>query len=130
MKVKFIDLEDENSPARNQLFEDADSLLAQVESANKREPFFCQLEADNGYKLLLGLGPTEGCAQYSKSSDSPPYLMALGNNNTNTDQSFLISGSATPVKSKYLLSIANVKEIADCFLESGKTTDIVQWEEI
>ncbi len=42
-----------------------------------RKPFLFELERNDGSVLTVGFGGSYGCVQHSKAAGSPPYLMAL-----------------------------------------------------
>ncbi len=103
-----------------------------IEELRERRPFFCELVGENGYKLLTGVGKDVGCAQYSLSDGSPPYLMATNNSQFDVRDcvEFLIDSTLTPVPRYYCLPIESVKRIAIYFLETGERSPDVRWEEM
>ncbi len=57
--------------------------------------------------------------------------MALASNpHEEGEQDFLIGDAASPVPRRYCLPTRKVEEIAAVFLDSGKRTSHVAWEEI
>jgi len=91
-----------------------------------------QLFGDNGYNLMVGIGGTSGCVQYSRSDGNSPYLVAVAANPTaeEGDIEFLCGNTPTPVSKRYILPFEKVKEIASYFLETGARSAKVRWEEI
>ena len=53
----------------------AESCWRSCRNLETKAHFFCELLADNGYNLLVGVGRI-GCVQYSPDNGNPPYLMA------------------------------------------------------
>ena len=95
------------------------------------EPFFAELYGDNGYKLLIGIGGTIGCAQYSRADGDLEYLVAVAPNPIAEKRyvEFLICNTPTPISIRYILPFEKVKEIARYFLETGARSATVSWEE-
>jgi immunity protein Imm1 of predicted polymorphic toxin system len=94
-----------------------------------RAPFLAELVGTNGYTLLLGLGSSDGCVQFSSNDGAPPYLMAVRpNGEQEGEQDFLISSTPSPVPRRYCLPMQKVAEIAATFLESGERYPDIEWE--
>ena len=131
MQVEFFDLEDELSPFHGASLSAAAELARIIEASRAREPFFCELVGENGYKLTIGLGKDIGCVQYSPSSGDPPYLMAMARDaNARGYVEFLAGGQPSEVPAYYCVPIEMVKQIALCFIETGRASDAVRWEEL
>ena len=101
-------------------------------SMRARPPFFAELICDNGYKLLLGLGASEGCVQFSSTEGDPPYLMAVADNAEAAigDVEFLMGDTVTPVSRRYCLPYDVVADIAVVFVDTGNPKSDVHWEAI
>jgi hypothetical protein len=101
-------------------------------SAVVKAAFFCEIEGENGSKLLVGVGGKWSCIQHSAIDGSPPYLMAmpreprLGVN----DMEFLMGNTPTPVHGRYILSAELVEKVISFFVETGKKSELVKWEQI
>lgn len=78
MKIQFFDREDNNNPRNGTTLSDVDALLSLLKSLRSRPPFVCELQAENGFKLMIGIGRDYGFVQYSSADDEPPYVTALG----------------------------------------------------
>ena len=132
MSVEFFDRQNPLHPANGARIQSGDDLSRLLAGFLNRKPFFCELLTDNGYKQLIGIGGTIGCVQHSRIDGSPPYLMAVANNNLDTESEteFLIDDRATPVLMRYCIPFEIVKQAAICFLETGKCDPSVSWEEI
>ena len=132
MNVQFFDREDTSSRANGEILADAESLSKLIESLRVREPFLCELLGENGYNLLIGIGGDIGCAQYSASNGSPPYLMATmcQQPGDRACAKFLAGGTLTPIQSRFCLPFDAVKRIAATFLETGFRSGECRWEEI
>ncbi len=101
-------------------------------AVREREPFFAELISDSGFKLLLGLGTFEGCAQFGPSNGEPPYLMAMTSDPQEPDREmcFLINDTATDVPGRYRLPCEAVLEVTEAFVETGQRDERVAWEQI
>lgn len=132
MTTRFFDRQESSNPRHDKAIEDSDSLATAINELRERPASFCELESQNGFKLLLGIGRERGCAQYSATDGSPPYLMALDENGTDADDymEFLIGNTDTPVRMRYCLPIDQIKEIAQEFVTTGERSPEFQWEEI
>jgi hypothetical protein len=77
MKAHFFDLENDANPLNGTCIESSAELRNILESLHEslhdRPPFIAELIGDNGFKLMFGLGITEGFVQYSSVEDDPPY---------------------------------------------------------
>jgi hypothetical protein len=132
MKVKFFDMDDSSNPLNGTTIEESGRLLQILRGMQGREPFFCELEGDNGYRLDVGLAATLGCAQYSRSDGEPPYLTPVDSNATAEDgyREFFCQGTPTEVPARHCLPLDVIMGIAAFFLETGKPNPAVSWEEI
>ncbi len=132
MIVKFYDIQDTNNPFNGKSFESCDPLIDRLRDFQRREPFFCELVGQNGYKLLIGLGNPWSCVQYSKVGGELPYLMAIANGTKlpGDDLEFLAGNTITPVRFRYALSSDTLWRVIRHFFETGEPSRDVRWEEI
>jgi hypothetical protein len=132
MRTRLYDRQNTADPTDGTLVESADQLRALLERFSTRPPFFLELIGDNGYKLLLGLGPDQCCAQFSAVDGSPPYLMAVASDAEvrEGDVEFLMGDTPSPVPMRYCLPRPALVEIAAEFIQSGGRKSTVTWEEI
>jgi hypothetical protein len=77
MTVLFFDLQEPSNPMNGLRISNKKGLDDILEKLRSREPFFCKLDGENGYKLDVGLGEELGCIQHSPSDGYIPYLMAV-----------------------------------------------------
>lgn len=132
MIVRFFDRQDSRNQHNGMVVQDSAYLLARLDEARGKPPFFCELVGDAGHKLLLGISDTLGCAQYSASDGSPPYLMAADVENTEAEgyMEFLIGNTDTPVPLKFCLPMVRIKQIACDFIATGAQSPSATWEAI
>ena len=131
MDVEFHDLEDEFSPFHGARIRSAAKLAGIIDASRTREPFFCELVGENGYKLTIGLGADVGCVQYSPSDGELPYLMAIPDVPTaGADVAFSAGGQSAAIPERYYLPFDLAKQIAIFFLETGSRSPAVRWEEL
>lgn len=78
-----------------------------LETLRNTEPFFFELVGDNDYKLLVGLGNTIGCVQYSRSDGDTPYLLAVapGEQDAEDYVEFLTANTLTPISKRYRMPL-------------------------
>ena len=122
VKVLFFDRQNLANPLNGTTIDKSQSLRAIIQGQQPRQPFLSELIGENGHKLLVGLGATEGCVQFSSADGAPPYLMAVREDleQEGSVQDFLIGNTATPVAHRFCLPMEKVAEIAIHFLESGE----------
>jgi hypothetical protein len=132
MAVQFFDRQDQTNSLNGARIGDREELLKVLDGLRSREPFFCELVGENGYNLLLGVGRTIGCAQYSPSDGSTPYLMAVATNEQGSNEymEFLTANTPSPVPRRYCVPFETAKQIAAHFVETGNRWPSVSWEEI
>jgi hypothetical protein len=131
MIVEFADKQDRDNPLNGSKIADDTRLSELLESLRNRKPFFLELSGDHGYKILIGLGGSMGCVQFSRTDGDPPYLMAIGTG-TNSAQhfEFLAGNTSSSVPPRFILPFETVKEIAVTFQKTGARSRAVFWEEI
>src|SRR5215470_17783591 len=105
MIVKFHDYQDQTSSLNGLAVTSDDLLLRVLDGLRAREPFFAELLGENGYQLLIGIGGTVGCAQFSRSDGEPPYLVAVAPDPVPDHKQieFLCGNTPTPVPLRYIL---------------------------
>jgi hypothetical protein len=132
VRTQFLDRQDPSSAGNGRMISNSAELRSALESVRGRPPFFVELVGENGFKLLLGLGPTEGCAQFSPADGSVPYLMAVAPSGPEQkgEASFLINDTPTPVPRCFCMPLEMVVDIADVFVNTGGRKADVAWEEI
>jgi hypothetical protein len=132
MTARFFDRQELGNALNGSIINNTADLRQTLGRLHNRTPFFVELIGDNGFKLLLGIGPALGCAQFSAVNGAAPYTMAVAPNapDINGYEEFLIGDTASPVATRYCLPYAAVVDIAEYFLESGTPNPAVEWEEI
>ena len=132
MIVEFFDRQEGANPLNGARMSDGAKVLDVLEELRNRDPFFCELIGENGYNLLIGLGGTIGCAQYSSGDGSQPYLVAVENGirDSATYTEFLTGNTLTPVAGRYCLPFEVMRQIVVYFVETGHYNPAVPWEEI
>ena len=131
MIVRIFDQQDESDPLNGSVIVDSEQLSRILDRLRTREPFFAELFGENGYNLLVGIGGTIGCVQYSRSDGKSAYLVAVSPEPLAEKGyvEFMIGGTATPISMRYILPFEKVKEIASYFLETGARSAKVSWEQ-
>ena len=131
VEVKFFDRQEDANPQNGSSIDDEKELLSLIEGLTGRLPFFCELISESNRKLLIGIGGSLGCVQFS-ASDRGPYLMAttVGSKKSNQHVEFLFSNTPTPIAARYCLQFEYVKKVAGDFLKTGNPSPAVDWEEV
>jgi Immunity protein Imm1 len=131
MSAKFFDLQDERNPDNGALVNDGASVKALLMRNSSREPFTCELVYEDKIQLMIGLGPKLCCAQHSSTNGDSPYLVAyLESEGMQTGEvEFLLSKSPTEILRRHCFPLKVLLDVAAYFVETGKRSPIVQWED-
>jgi hypothetical protein len=132
MIVTFFDRQDESNPLSGSTFSSPSALLNHLHELSSRPPFLCEIESENGFKLLVGIGGNWSCVQHSRIDGSPPYLMAVQREAQSNIQpiEFLIGNTPTPIGGRYVLKSKVADKVISFFVETGDKSSLVEWEEI
>lgn len=130
--ARFFDRQDLSNPANGSVLPSSVELRQLLARLSNRPPFFAELIGDNGYKLLLGIGTNQACVQHSAEDGSPPYLMAVAHDATDSAGrvEFLIGDTPSPVPMRYCIPYQTMLDIAARFVDAGIRDTRVAWEEI
>jgi hypothetical protein len=128
MSARFFDLHDRSNPLDGSEVTTSVELSSIIDGWSAGRAQFCELVAENGFKLLLGVSRDLGCIQHSSCDDNSPYLMATNKPVLDTSDcvKFLIDNEPTHVPRYYRLPMELVKEIATHFLETGQRSSDVR----
>jgi hypothetical protein len=110
-----------------------EQLAAAIDRVATREPACHELLGENGCSLMMGIGRTLGCVQFSHQDYDPPYLLATteeAKRSGEGDMEFLMGETPTPIRKRYCLPLDLVKEIAIHFLKTGEPSQAVEWEKV
>lgn len=134
MTIQFFDRQDSQNPLNGKAIRAAGEVTRILNFLTNRSPFFCELVAENGYRLLIGVGPT-ACVEYARNDGSPPNLMAVAGSSRGgpapvKHTEFLIGDTLTPVSGRYALPLAVAADIGEYFQKTGERMPTVGWEEI
>ena len=134
MKLTPLDMEDSNSRWNNRPIKTEAELTAILADSHEKRPFLLQLEGDNGFKLIIGVGGPVGCAQFSSVDGNTPYQMAVSKGGQTADSSeaveFLAGGTPTPIPIRRCVPFEALKRIVIQFFEKGDRSREVEWEEV
>jgi hypothetical protein len=132
MIVRFFDRQDEKNSLNGSTFADSSSMLECFRLLSSRPPFFCEIEGENSFKLLVGVGGKWSCIQHGALDGSPPYLMAVAREPQLVvqDLEFLIGSTPTPIHRRCILSAELAENLISFFIRTGKKSELVEWEEI
>jgi len=129
MKVRYVNTQDKSDPMNGAVIFDANKLTELIDARRNRNPFIADLIADNGFELMIGIGGSVGCAQYSRSDGEPPYLMAASRQRPVKRGviEFYTNDTPTPFAARYIIGFDELKEVAVHFLRTGERSDAVSW---
>ncbi len=132
MSILYLNHQDDFDPMNSAVFSDGGKLGELLEARKKQPPFLAKLSGDNGFELMIGIGRTVGCAQYSRSDGNPPYLMAMSPRPpmNNGGFEFLTADTLTPIPARHILRFVELKEIALHFLVTGERSTEFGWENV
>lgn len=132
MSIIFKDLQEPGNPLNGTQIDSAQEFRGILRRLAKRTPFLFELRSDKGYRLTIGYAGQEGCAQYSASDGSPPYLMATSSQSLGEPDfvQFLAGDTPTPIPGRFCLPINVIEHVAKDFIEGAKRSEAVGWEEI
>jgi hypothetical protein len=132
MIVTLFDRQDERNPLNGSSHTRPSLLLDCLRLLSSRPPFFCEIEGENGFKLLVGVGGNWSCIQHSSVDRAPPYLMAVPKELQLGAQSmeFLMGNTPTPVHHRYILRAGFAEKVISFFVETGQKSESVEWAEI
>jgi hypothetical protein len=131
MKAVFSDHNNENNLATGTVLSNASEVRALFDEIRHQEPpFFCELKGDNGCLLSIGLASEFGCVQYATADGLPPYWVALGDSSIVGNRVFFSGQQETEISERHCLSYPTVMNIAMNFIETGKRSADVEWEQI
>jgi hypothetical protein len=132
MKAVFNDLQEHSSSIDGAAVRNRLELFSVLDGAREREPFVCELQGENGYKLTLGLGSDCGFVQHCRVDGAEPYLLAVAEMGARGAESveFLCGDTPSPVPGRNVLPFDELMEVAAHFVETGERSPRVLWEEI
>jgi hypothetical protein len=132
MKVVYKNQQDGFDSMNGTVFSDGARLGQLLDERRRQPPFGARLSGDNGYELMIALGGKFGSVQYSRSDGSPPYVLAMSANPPmkNGGVEFFVGNTPTPFTARHIIRFAELKEIALHFLETGRCSNSVAWEEV
>jgi Immunity protein Imm1 len=131
MSAKFFDLQDESNPDNGTTMNDGASVRTLLVRNSSRDPFTCRLVYEDKIQLMIGLGPELCCAQHSLTNGDSRYLVAyLKSERMQTGEvEFLLSKSPTEILRRQCFPLKVLLDVAAYFVETGKKSPIVQWED-
>lgn len=115
------------------LLKDIDSLTLEINKLKDREPQIVLVKATGLGIFTIGIGSSYGFLEFMDNSYAPPYLLAKPMAQQIESQESLIfdvSGTPTPIPSRYCMHTDFVIKILVDALRSNKLPDYVEWEEV
>ena len=132
METRLFDRKSKSTALDGKILRDSAAAEELFRSLDKSVPRFCELVAENGYTLWIGISADIACVQYSRTDGEIPYLMAVRPPNLEAvpSREFMSGGTATPVSGRFCVPLELGIQIASEFIETGRTGALVSWEEI
>lgn len=132
MITTFQDLQNEANPRNGQAINDAAmvaTLLGELRVV--KPPVGCQLTADNGHNLMIGIEGDFGFAQHSSNDGLPPYMMAVSRSGASTEDEieFVVGGTLTPIDGRYRIAFDELVQVVADFVIMGEMSARVLWQE-
>lgn len=132
MSAKYFDQNNESNPDNGAALTDGPSAKAMLKRQAVNRQVFCELISEERSKLLVGLGPSIGCAQFTNADGEPPYLVAKLDSEDSREgfADFMIGNEPSEVPLRLCLPLHVLLEVAAYFVETGKRSPLVSWEEL
>lgn len=132
MIVRYKNQQDESDPMNDIAITSKKELSDLLRARRRHAPFLARLSGDNGFEIMVGIAGQVGCAQYSRSDGSLPYLMAHSANPplTSGEVEFLTADTPTPVSASEIISFEELEQVALHFLETGGRSSDIRWENL
>src|SRR5262245_42216775 len=129
MTVVFQDLQQPGNPLNGRKLNSVVSMVAIYYGLRGRKPFLFELRGVAGFMLTVGFAGCSGSVQYSPCNGSPPYLMAVSDEEAEEGHcvEFLAGNSPTPIPRRFCLPISLVERIVREFIERGEKSSAVSW---
>lgn len=129
MPTIFYDTQETDNPRNGTAVASPADLQSLLTAVRGRQPYFAMLEA-GGRELLVGVGPTVGCAQFT--DESALATMAVPSRPVKSEGfvEFLTGNTPTPVPARYAMAMVDVLRVARWFLEKEQRDPSVRWESI
>ncbi len=132
VEVCYLNHQDTHDPMNGSVLRRSDELAELLDERRKDAPFVAQLLADNGLKLVLGIGSGVGFIQFRRIDGDLPYYMARSPRRwvKSKHVAFRIDNVPVPFPRRYVLNSDDVAQIAQYFLATGERSDAFSWESI
>jgi hypothetical protein len=132
VEVCYLNHQDTRDQVNGRVFRQSDALVKLLRERRKHAPFVIQLVADNGLKLVLGIGSSVGFVQFRRIDGDLPYYMARPPRRRIKSRrvAFLVDSVSVPILGRFILEFDEVEQIAEHFLLTGERSDAFAWEPI
>ncbi len=132
MSAMYFDRHNKSNPNNGAVLVDGAAAKVMLLKHEATKPFFSELVFDDQTKLLVGLGPEIGCAQFTNADDEPPYLVARieSENMREGFADFVIGNEPSEVPLRLCIPLDVLLEVVAYFVDTGRRSSIVSWEEI
>lgn len=130
MKIHYLNHQNKRDPMHGAFITGSAQLAGLLDNARREPPFVANLEGDNGYEILMGIGKKFGWAQFSRSNSGGPYLMAVSPEPPlkRGYLEFLAANTPTPIAARCVIRFDELKKVALDFLKTGEKSDVVSWQ--
>jgi len=132
VKLFYVNHQDWRDPMNGSVLAGSDELAKLLDDRRKNSPFVAEFLADNGFKLVLGLGSGVGFVQYRRIDGDLPYYMALPpwRRTKSRGVRFRVDNVPVPIPGRYILDFDEVARIVLYFLATGERSGAFAWEAI
>jgi hypothetical protein len=122
---------EKHHPASVASVDEVDEWLDRISATCKPElPTIVTIEALN-HEILIGLGLPQSVVQIMSISGDPPYLVTLGNPNAAHSVDFYLHRyHPTEIRGRNLIPTPLARKVVRHFLETGRRSSDVEWEEV
>lgn len=112
------------------LSSELDALLDNLHSKCEHcRPMLVAVESSNGDTLTIGVGSELSVLSFVPGSGEPPYLSSVGDRQEQGVKVFYYMGEWTEIPKRKLIPYALARQAMRSFVDSGRLTDDIRWEE-
>lgn len=110
--------------------EDLDHVLDRLHQYCTAAPVLATVELpSSGDSLSIGLGRAESVLNFVSGSGDPPYWSSVGEHEKDEAVSFIFMGELSEIPLRHLIPMAVARQAVREFVQTGKLSNKVTWEE-
>jgi hypothetical protein len=129
VKLCYLNHQDTHDPLNGRVLGAKDDVAALLAGRRNYSPFVAQFLADNGFKLVFGIGSGVGFVQFRRIDGDLPYYMARSSRQPvkRTPVAFRVDNVPVGIPGRYILNFDEVEWISQHFLATGDRDPAFKW---